>query len=93
MRYIKLNNEFVNFNEFVEGIYEVFIELSSSGEVQREIGINSDSNIIHKFPSDDFEYGKYGIFDLAKINLSENDLNELTKDDFEILWKKSFNIS
>ena len=92
MRYIKLSNEFLDFNEFIEGMCEVFIELDQSGEIQREIGINSDNKIIHKFPSNDFKYGKCGIFDLSRINLDPVDMDEIAKDNFEILWHQSSKI-
>ena len=50
-----------------EGIQKMFVEIDDKGRVKREIGFDSNNQIIHAYPSYPFKkypYGAYGFFDL-----------------------------
>jgi hypothetical protein len=53
--------------------------------LQREIGIDFKGKIIHKWPSSDSRFGKYGIFDLAQIDSSN--IETFSEEAFEKAWQ------
>ncbi len=80
-------------NDEIDNLYEkfsisvLFTEVNKDGRVIREIGLDENNNIIHKCPSKNYKYGKYGLFDLVKVDLS-NDENNFDNSYFEELWEK-----
>lgn len=90
MRYLRLDSGFANFDKLGKGMSRIFIEINAAGEVVREVGINSKGIIIHKFPNQKNKLGKYGIFDLVKIDTKNDDKDEITKSEFENQWEQSF---
>jgi len=91
MRYIKIkNNELFDFSTFYPSLNLLIIELDNDGKVTKEIGIDKDNKIMHKFPERErvYRHGQYGIFDLAKfdiVNIEEN--SSLTE--FNTYWYKT----
>ena len=62
MFYIEINKDFIDLTHQF-GVNKLYVEVDSNGIPKREIGMDYDNNVIHKFPSPDFKYGAYGILD------------------------------
>ena len=69
----------------IDGIACVYTEVDGDGWVVREIGIDFKGKIIHKWPSSDSRFGKYGIFDLAQIDSSN--IETFSEEAFEKAWQ------
>jgi hypothetical protein len=65
----------------------LYTEVDSDGKVLREIGVDVKGIVVHKFPSDFFPDGRYGFFDLQRIQTPLEE-NQLQKEAFEKLWNK-----
>ena len=68
----------------------LYIEVAGAtgrGVVLREIGLDSEANVIHRTPSPVHRFGDYGIFDgaIARFDFEE-ERSDLTQDEFESLW-------
>ncbi len=85
-KYLKITNDIIDLRESFS-LDLVFVEITNHGKVLREIGVDSSSKIIHKYPSDTHQYGHRGIFDLNIFNI-ESFENEMDEEEFEILWNK-----
>ena len=85
--YRKYTNKDIDGLEKDTSIFTIFVEVASDGRVLREVGLDNDGKIVHKCPSKQYKYGTYGVFDLARIDVS-NQVNDLSKEEFESLWKK-----
>ncbi len=86
--FIQISQSFIDFKEFCSAIDTLFIEIDNRGFVVREIGLSKDLRVVHRFPDSDFEYGEYGLFDLAQIELNLDQKNDLTECKFEELWSR-----
>lgn len=88
MIYIKwTEQDIAKLNAFDE-ISVLYTAIDSEGNVQKEIGLNNEGKAVHKSPSNNYPYGKYGIFDNQKVILS-NDNTNITEEEFENLWANS----
>jgi hypothetical protein len=67
------------FDEFDKELHKVLLEIDDEGRVNREIGLNKEGEIIHRFPSSHFKYGSYGLFDLTKFELNFKSDDEVEK--------------
>ncbi len=84
--YFQIDQSFIDFKDFCSAIDTLFIEIDNRGFVVREIGLNKNLRVVHRFPDSDFEYGEYGLFDLAQLELKTDQHNDLTESRFEELW-------
>jgi hypothetical protein len=71
-----------------DGIVVLFAETNEEGDVLREIGVNEEGKIVHRFPSKFFRYGGHGLFDNQNVLISESS-PLVTKEEFEYLWHKA----
>lgn len=67
-----------------KGCVVLYTEVSSVGEVLREIGLNNSGKVCHRFPSLDEERG---LFDNQKIEPSSLK-NDIAEDQFFEIWGK-----
>ncbi len=58
-------------------------EIDEMGCVLREVGVDQRSKVVHRFPSTEFPFGDYGLFDLQKVGMEGS---EMTKADFDKYW-------
>ena len=89
-KYLKVDNKFIDLTRILDTIDTLLIEVNEDGTVSREVGLNKTDQIIHKYPSKDFRYGRYGIFDLASISLSKDIEDDFTEETFEKYWEKPY---
>ena len=69
-----------------QNLVKVFIEINDAGHVRREIGFDMANQIVHAYPSKNYRYGGYGIFDLVMFDTSSWESN-LSKEEFEKRWE------
>lgn len=86
MRYTKIDNTFIDLRAIHDSLETLLIEVKPNGTINREIGLNSKDQIIHKYPSKHFQHGRYGILDLVSISLSQDDKDAISRDAFEGYW-------
>lgn len=85
MLYIKwTERDIVELSAFTK-ITILYTEINDDGQVNKEIGLNSDGEIIHKCPSTEYPFGEYGIFDNQKVTISDLKSN-FSKDEFYQFW-------
>ncbi|MCB9360223.1 MAG: hypothetical protein H6587_01700 [Flavobacteriales bacterium] len=84
MKYLIVSKELLDFSLFSSEITKFFIEINSEGNVVREVGLDKNGVVVHKYPSERFKYGGYGIMDLSNFDLDFQD--DLTSEEFENLW-------
>lgn len=74
----------------IEGIEMAFLatEIDASGRVCREVGVDANEEIVHRFPSKEFPSGEYGLFDVQTIEVAGLASN-ISHEAFESLWGKS----
>lgn len=60
----------------------IYTEVTKSGSVIREVGLNSNGVVIHKCPS---RFSPKGYFDLAVISVKKI-TNDISSQEFEALW-------
>jgi len=84
MHYIKITSEDIDLSKFGP-IDLVYLEIDNNGSTLREIGLDNNNMIVHKYPSESFEYGIYGIFDMNAFDLDSLE-SEISKENFEKIW-------
>lgn len=67
MNYLKIDKDFVDLREIIPAIDTFLVEIIEDGTVKREVGLDRRNVAIHKYPSKDFRYGRFGLFDLARL--------------------------
>jgi len=87
MRYLEITADFIDFTAFSKDLKRVFVEIDDKGFANREIAINDKEELVHVYPSINYEYGKYGLLDVASIDVGDVDDN-IKKWFFEELWYK-----
>lgn len=70
-----------------DGINCVYTEVNEKGQVLKEIGVDRDGKIVHRWPSSTSRLWKYGIFDLAQIDVSVK--TTLREETFNRMWNKN----
>ena len=88
MKYIIVKKDEIDLSKFYIDLIEIIIELLPNGEVNREIGFDINEQIIHKYPSPDFKYGRNGVFDCNVISVDKEDDNKISKSFFDGYWKQ-----
>ena len=88
MYYCKWTEKDVKGLRSSDGIVILYAEIGDDNISHREIGVNEAGEVVHKFPSDSYRYGKYGLFDNQKVIIS-NSSPLITKEEFEKLWNES----
>lgn len=84
MRYIEITNKLVDLKSFYPELKKLYVEVNDDGRIFREVGINQNGKIVHKYPSETFEFGDYGIFDLNTIE--SNTKSDIDIKEFEQIW-------
>jgi len=84
VKYIEWDIDSIQNMSSISGMIKLYTEIEDDGSVCREIGINQEGIVIHKFPSDHFKQGKYGLFDNQIVEVKET--VSLDKNNFELLW-------
>jgi hypothetical protein len=87
MTYLRITQDFIDLTNF-SLIKELLVELDENGTPRREIGYNSDGELVHIFPSDKFKYGKHGVLDLVHFDLNSVDGDDLSSELFNDRWLK-----
>ena len=87
-KYLKIDMAFIDLTKVLDTIDTLLIEVNEDGTIIREVGLDSNDQIIHKYPSKDYRYGRYGFFDLASISLSHDVENDISEEKFETYWHK-----
>lgn len=87
MKYLIIDNSFIELSRFDKSINQLYVVVYEKGSIKREIGFNKSGDIVHAYPSKKFRYGKYGILDLNCFDIKSED-NELLFDDFEKKWNQ-----
>ena len=87
MRYLKIDNNFLELSKFRKDIVILLLEVDNKGTVKKEIGLNEHNQIVHVYPSQKFKFGKYGIFDLNIFELT-NLKDDISREKFYFLWDK-----
>jgi len=88
MYYRKWNEQSIEGLISVAGITIIYTEIDIHGNVCREIGFNAAGELIHKFPSNLYQYGLHGIFDGQKVTISDQKVM-ISKNEFEKLWYRT----
>lgn len=65
------------------GIHRLFTEVSDSGAVEREVGVDSEGRIVHRSPS---SKSRYGLFDNQLVEAESG--SELEPEAFEDYWSR-----
>jgi hypothetical protein len=65
------------------GLTRVLTEVDDNGRVTRELGFDSQGNLVHRYPGEPTR-AEYGVFDLAKIGPSNR--ADMDAEEFERLW-------
>jgi hypothetical protein len=86
MRYIIIDKEFVDLQKDFPSLGVFVVEISEDGTVKREVGLDKRNVPIHKYPDKSFRHGRYGVFDLACIDLPPATDNDVSKEFFEQCW-------
>lgn len=86
MRYIKIDEGFVDLKKDFPSLGDFFVEINDDGAMNREVGVDKRNVPIHKYPSKDFHLGRYGVFDLNRIDLPPDTDNDISKEFFEQCW-------
>lgn len=75
MRYIKFTKSDIS-DLHTFGVCELLVEVSPTGSIEREIGLDQLSQVIHRFPGEG-TFGRYGIFDNATLEVEglEDDIS------------------
>jgi hypothetical protein len=64
MRYLRWDDRDAEGLSAVDGIVSLYTEVDGEGRVRREVGVNHDGKVVHRFPSTQHPHGTYGLFDL-----------------------------
>lgn len=85
MRYIEWQDTDILdlYEEF--NVVKIYTEIDDAGIVCREIGIDEHGKIAHKFPSENYQHGRYGLFDNQVVECEDEGINKSLFDD---LWDK-----
>lgn len=89
MKYVILDNEFIDLKAFDVRIDKLFIEVDGQSLVKREIGVDKTANVVHKYPSSVHSFDRYGILDFNVVTFLSYE-NELSKLEFENIWKSEY---
>ncbi len=90
MHYLKLYNKDWDFHVEYPNLEYLLTEVDETGRIRRELGYTIDNLLVHKFPSNKFKHGRYGIFDLTPLE-TKNRKSDLTKEEFEKIWTETEN--
>jgi len=85
MFYLKWSRNDIDGLEQFNGIVTLLTEINKEGIVTKEIGLDKNNKIVHKFPSRNHTYGKYGIFDNQAVDIRNKNIN-FTKKEFDRVW-------
>ena len=85
MLYVKWGEHNIKGLESKDGISILYTEIDDEGTVSREIGLDSNGDVVHKAPTD---RDKYGIFDIQKVDVSRY-TNGIDPAEFDKLWNSS----
>lgn len=66
---------------------ELWTEVDDTGTVRRELGFDSEGHIAHRCPSSFYRHGRYGLFDMAPVEIAGTQ-NELDPTEFEEAWRQ-----
>jgi hypothetical protein len=88
MKFIEVDKKLIDFNLFLPEAKSLFLEINLRGEIERELGVDANMNIIHKYPDNGYKYGKYGVFDLNLFDLAKIE-NDISKNMFEMYWRST----
>ena len=69
----------------VPGLAQVWTEVDDAGAVRRELGFDAEGHIAHRFPSDWYRHGTYGLFDSARIEVAGTE-GDIEPAEFERRW-------
>lgn len=83
--YVNVDKNFIDLSNVINELNNVYLEVGSNGEIKREVGLDINGKIIHKYPALNFKYGKRGLFDLTKFDVSGLK-NEIKSEEFNELW-------
>lgn len=89
MYYYKWSEKEIQQLQSVGGMVNLYTEIDPDGNVRREIGLNQSGKVIHKFPSNLYPNGRYGLFDNQKVIVTDRS-STIAKDEFEKLWEVSY---
>jgi len=74
-----------NLQKRTPGIVVLLTEVDAGGDVTREVGLDGQSNVVHKCPSTIFRHGVYGLFRLVPLDASEW-RDAITEAEFQKYW-------
>jgi len=86
MKYIVVKKDDIDLSNFYQELTKIIIEVLPNGVINREIGFDFKDRIIHKYPSANYRYGKYGVFDSNIISIDNEDKDNISKSKFESYW-------
>jgi hypothetical protein len=86
MRYVKWTGLDIEGLDSIAEITVLYTEIDDNGDIIRELGMNKNGTIVHKFPSHSGKYGKYGVFDGQKVIVSDLH-SDISKEDFDRMWE------
>lgn len=72
----------------VPGLVQVWTEVDDAGAVRRELGFDAGGHIAHRFPSEWYRHGTYGLFDSARIELAGAE-DDVEPAEFERCWNEA----
>ncbi|MES2653129.1 MAG: hypothetical protein V4663_15415 [Bacteroidota bacterium] len=83
MYYIKQPQDDINFKS--TSITVIYLELDVKGNSVREVAFNAQNNVVHRFPSNHYKEGTYGLFEFSPYSI-DNLTSDLSKAEFEEIW-------
>ena len=87
MFYFKWNEDDLQGLQSVTGMVLLYTEVDSDGNILREIGLDKSGRILHKFPSNSYPHGKYGLFDNQRVKVPDLQSTAI-KEEFDKLWQR-----
>jgi hypothetical protein len=72
-------------------LHDLLIEYNEQGYAVREVGLDTDGRVIHRYPSDQHRFGQYGL-EADDFPVEVDDAlqgphaRELSKEEFEGIW-------
>jgi len=82
MFYLELKNE----RPFdLMKFHKIYVELDDNGYTTRELAFDIRDNVVHKFPSNYFKEGKWGLFDMVPFDAEELS-SDIDEKEFNKIW-------
>jgi len=87
MPYVVFGESDIGKSDRLAGIVRIFLDLDDRGRPKREVALDADGKVVHRFPDRRFKEGTYGMFDGTFVSLTSGE-GEISKAAFEEAWNR-----